>query len=168
MPDTPWRGSVRTSLPGWVASTHYARPMAKFRGPSWEGFFAAPPYVSTQVIHPIRTPLFEPPFTNNRTIVAVQRGPFARVVNTEGTCLNIRAEPSAAQVLDCAAEGVLLRDLGARGPQRPDAATNIRTYSPLLGERWSSSRARVRMVARRLCLALSSGCRSPAAPQCSD
>jgi hypothetical protein len=37
---------------------------------------------------------------------------FARVVNTEGTCLNIRAEPGpAGQVLACEAEGVMLEDL---------------------------------------------------------
>jgi len=43
-------------------------------------------------------------------IIAVQRGPFARVINTDNTCLSIRAaaDPSA-EILDCAAEGVLLR-----------------------------------------------------------
>jgi hypothetical protein len=46
-------------------------------------------------------------------MVAVQRGPFARVVNTDNTCLNVRAEPlPSAGILDCAAEGVLLRQLG--------------------------------------------------------
>ena len=46
-------------------------------------------------------------------IAAIQRGPFARVVNTDNTCVNIRAEPlPSAGILDCAAEGVLLTDLG--------------------------------------------------------
>jgi len=37
---------------------------------------------------------------------------YARVVNTDGTCLNIRKEPgSAGQVLACEAEGVMLEDL---------------------------------------------------------
>jgi len=37
---------------------------------------------------------------------------FVRVVNTDGTCLNIRREPgSAGQVLACEAEGVMLEDL---------------------------------------------------------
>jgi hypothetical protein len=42
-----------------------------------------------------------------------KQGPFVRVVNTEGTCLNVRAEPGpAGQVFACEAEGVSLRDLG--------------------------------------------------------
>lgn len=45
-------------------------------------------------------------------VIAVQKGPFARVVDT-GSCLNIRGEPSAVSpVLTCAADGVLLRDSG--------------------------------------------------------
>ena len=35
-------------------------------------------------------------------IVAVQQGPFARVIDTEGACLNVRAEPGASEVFDCA------------------------------------------------------------------
>lgn len=42
-------------------------------------------------------------------LMAVQRGPFARVVNTDG-CLNVREFASLdAPVLTCAADGVLLR-----------------------------------------------------------
>ncbi len=41
----------------------------------------------------------------------VQVGPFARVVDT-GDCLNVRFEPtSTSQILNCAADGVLLRDM---------------------------------------------------------
>lgn len=51
------------------------------------------------------------PNVRNR-IVAFQRGPFARVTGT-GSCLNLRAEPSAgAEVLTCLADGVLLLDVG--------------------------------------------------------
>ncbi|HSP53952.1 MAG TPA: hypothetical protein VLS25_00055, partial [Dehalococcoidia bacterium] len=50
-----------------------------------------------------------PRWQTGRTIIdAVQTGPFARVVDT-GSCLNIRDAPSAAaNVLACAADGVLL------------------------------------------------------------
>jgi hypothetical protein len=51
--------------------------------------------------------------TGRNHIVAAQRGPFARVVNTDDTCVYIRAEPlPSAGILDCAAEGVLLTDIG--------------------------------------------------------
>jgi hypothetical protein len=47
------------------------------------------------------------------TIHPTKQEAFARVVNTEGTCLNIRVLPNtSAASLDCAAEGVFLRDLG--------------------------------------------------------
>jgi hypothetical protein len=37
---------------------------------------------------------------------------YARIVNTEGDCLNIRAQPGpSGQVLACEAEGVMLEDL---------------------------------------------------------
>ena len=40
---------------------------------------------------------------------------YARIVNTEGDCLNIRAEPGpAGHVLACEAEGVMLGDLFER------------------------------------------------------
>jgi len=42
-------------------------------------------------------------------VVAVQTGPFARVVNT-GSCLNMRDAPSLeSNVITCIADGVLLR-----------------------------------------------------------
>jgi hypothetical protein len=71
-------------------------------------------------------------------VLSIQQGPFARVVNTENTCLNIRAEPlPSAGVLDCAAEGVLLRDLG----QGADIAgtTWLRVATPAGIEGWAST-----------------------------
>ena len=67
--------------------------------------------VHTFTAHPIVSPFLDGtsilPNGRNR-IVAVQRGPFARVT-TPGSCLNVRAEPSlSAEVLDCLADGVLL------------------------------------------------------------
>jgi hypothetical protein len=64
-------------------------------------------------VHPIAGPFLDPPLMNGRNqIIAVQQGPFARVVNTEDTCLNIRAEPSGGQIIECVSEGVLLRHSG--------------------------------------------------------
>lgn len=68
---------------------------------------------------------FEVPTSRNH-IVAIQQGPFAKVVNT-GACLNIRDAPGpSARILTCAAEGVLLRvnggfsaDRGRLSPRRP-------------------------------------------------
>jgi hypothetical protein len=67
-------------------------------------------YLREGEVRPIAGPFLEDPLMNARkTVYAVQSGPFERVINTEGTCLNVRAEAGAGQVLDCAAEGVLLR-----------------------------------------------------------
>ncbi len=71
--------------------------------------------LNTHTAHPILSPFTDSAFVlpnpRNR-IVAVQRGPFARVTGT-GSCLNLRAEPSAsAEVLTCLADGVLLLDVG--------------------------------------------------------
>ena len=82
--------------------------------PFFAGYLPALIDLNTNTIHPIRDPFIYPPLANGRnSIVAVQRGPFARVVNTDNTCVNVRAEPlPSAGILDCAAERVLLRDLG--------------------------------------------------------
>ena len=65
-------------------------------------------------VTPIAGPFLEEPyFKVSVGIVAVQSGPFERVINTNDTCLNVRSEPlPSAGILECAAEGVLLRDLG--------------------------------------------------------
>lgn len=62
------------------------------------------------VVHAITDPFLREDWTGGRSIVqAVQAGTLLRVVNT-GSCLNIRAGPDpAALVLDCMADGVLLR-----------------------------------------------------------
>lgn len=55
----------------------------------------------------------DPAFPQGRNlVVAVQRGPFARVINT-GSCLNLReyAHPDA-KILGCYSDGVLFRDTG--------------------------------------------------------
>jgi hypothetical protein len=94
----------------------------------------------TGIAHPITAPFFDDDFVlpnpRNR-VVAFQRGPFARVVGT-GSCLNVRAEPSAsAQVLTCLADGVLLRDLS--DVQTVDAVT-WRHVATAAGQRgWASA-----------------------------
>ena len=62
------------------------------------------------IIHPFGDDGYE---RGRNTIDAVMTGPRARVVNT-GSCLNVRGEASAtAPVVECAADGVLLANLGA-------------------------------------------------------
>lgn len=70
--------------------------------------------LKTNTLHPIVEPFAsKPPYAGGRNFVlAVMRGPFARVANT-GSCLNLRTEPRAdAPVRICAADKVLLRTLG--------------------------------------------------------
>jgi hypothetical protein len=58
-------------------------------------------------------------------------------VNTEGTCLNVRAEPGpAGQVLACEAEGVSLRDLGLSVDL--EGVTWLRVVTPAGIEGWAS------------------------------
>jgi len=60
------------------------------------------------------------------------------VVHTDNTCLNVRAEPlPSAGILDCAAEGVLLRDLG----QATDFAGSnwLQVATPAGAEGWASA-----------------------------
>ena len=85
----------------------------------------------------IPNPFLDLPFGSGRRnhIVAVLRGPFARVVGT-GSCLNVRAEP-AGEVLDCAADGVLLRDTGET--VELDGANWLRVETPAGLEGWVST-----------------------------
>lgn len=89
------------------------------------------------VAHPIIEPFSDPDFPQGRNFLKhVQRGPFARVVGT-GSCLNIRAEPGvAARVLDCAADGVLLRDTGET--RQADGAAWLRVATPAGAAGWAS------------------------------
>jgi hypothetical protein len=68
--------------------------------------------IGAGVAHPIVEPFSDLDFPQGRNFLKyVQRGPFARVDGT-GSCLNVREEAGlAAEILDCAADGVLLRDL---------------------------------------------------------
>jgi hypothetical protein len=63
------------------------------------------------IMQPLR-PFFDVQVPISRNLItAVQRGPFARVVNT-GSCLNVRREPQLdGRVIDRFSEGVLLRDI---------------------------------------------------------
>ena len=87
------------------------------------------------IINPLR-PFSDPGSFRSRDTVAIQRGPFSRVVNTDDTCLNIRIEPYTwGQSLDCAAEGVLLRI-------SVDAQTDamfLRVATPAGIEGWAST-----------------------------
>jgi len=93
--------------------------------------------LGTGTMRPIR-PFFDVQVPVSRNLIAaVQRGPFARVVNTDNTCVNIRAEPlPSAGILDCAAEGVLLRDTGTAGGP---AGEWLKVVTPSGAEGWAST-----------------------------
>ena len=90
------------------------------------------------VMQPFR-PFMEGIVPRSRNLVAAaQRGPFARVVNTDNTCLNVRAEPlPSAGILDCAAEGVLLRDLGE--PTDLAGSTWLHVSTPARSVGWANA-----------------------------
>jgi hypothetical protein len=72
------------------------------------------------------------------TPVPVQRSPYARVVNTDGTCLNIRVLPStSAAALDRAAEGVFLVDRGQTAES--EGIIWLRVATPNGVEGWAST-----------------------------
>jgi hypothetical protein len=67
---------------------------------------------------------------------AVQIGPFARVVNT-GACLNIRLAPSlTGEVGTCAADGVLLTEVGET--RDADGVTWVHVRTPAGLDGWAS------------------------------
>jgi hypothetical protein len=87
--------------------------------------------------HPILHPFLDQPLRHSYIVRAVQRGPFARVVNTGG-CLNVRQDPGAtAATLACAADGVLLRDTGET--REVDGGVWVRVVTPAGVEGWASA-----------------------------
>ena len=76
--------------------------------------------------------------TNARNrVMAVIPGPFVRVFGT-GSCLNVRERPeTSARVLDCAADSVLLRDLGET--REEDGVIWLRVATPAGVQGWVSS-----------------------------
>ena len=124
-------------LAGNAETLKYGQPPAT-AGAHPLNYLPATVDLSTRTVRPIRQPFTDPDFPRGRNhIVAVQRGPFARVVNTDNTCVNIRSEPgSAGQVVDCAAEGVLLQDLLEL--QFVEDATWVRVRAPAGVEGWAS------------------------------
>ena len=65
-------------------------------------------------LRPIVEPFLDEAHAGERNrVIAVQYGPFARVIAGEGSCTEVRTAPSADSAsLDCAADGVLLRRMG--------------------------------------------------------
>jgi hypothetical protein len=110
-----------------------------------EGSYQAPLPVlidfNSGVYHVIPAPFLSddrPGYSSlGRTAVhAVQTGPFARIVNTD-SCLRVRAEPSlSGEVVDCLADGVLLRDM--RETREADGATWLSVVTPGRRQGWAS------------------------------
>ena len=66
------------------------------------------------------------------------RGPFARVIAGEGSCLNVRERPAIdAPILDCAADSVLLRRTGA--PEPHNGTNWLPVTTPAGTEGWAST-----------------------------
>ena len=72
-----------------------------------------------------------------QTVLAVQQGPFARVVNT-GDCLNVREQPgTSAPVVACYRDGVLLGDRGEA--HEADGITWLAVTTPDGRPGWASA-----------------------------
>ncbi len=98
-----WLGPLVYGNTG-VESERLAVPSPQF----YLGWFPAALDLQGGTAAPILEPFLE---SHGRNVVqAALEGPFARVVGT-GSCLNVREEAGlAAKIIDCAADGVLLRD----------------------------------------------------------
>ena len=96
--------------------------------------------LDTQLIRALALPdVFHlDPYEGSLWTLWLQRGPFLRV-SLPGDCKNVRAEPGLdAEILDCAAEGVLLQDLNERAEDGGRIWLKVRTPAGIEG--WSSSR----------------------------
>jgi len=147
---------------GWylVAATSEGRLMRAFHSPvsltvlslvspdelyagvsGWKGGSVQPDVgvlinLKMKTIRPIRWPA-DAGSAGRKTVLTVQRGPFARVANTD-SCLNIREgmgpdRPS----LECVADGVLLRRLGP--PFSADGAQWLHVTSPGGTSGWANT-----------------------------
>ena len=149
-------GSVRRAFtadgwinPGaWMSPVSDARifaslPVPASRYPATSGgqFVGSLPAIvdlGSAAVLPIPHPFLDDPFFNGRNhVVAVQQGPLVRVKDT-GDCLNVRDAPStAASVLTCAADNVLLRDQGETA--EADGITWARVVTPAGAEGWAAA-----------------------------
>ena len=95
--------------------------------------------VEAATVHPVPQPFLDPPFLNGRNrILAVLRGPFARVAGTDG-CLNVREKPAASgTLLECAAEGVLLLLRGLEDTIIEGGVTWVHVVTPAGADGWAS------------------------------
>ena len=109
----PWIGDLRLFGNTGLDGSQLSAP------PPFLNYLPALVDLSERLVHPIVRPFLDPGAPRGRNhVVAIQRGKLLRVVNT-GSCLNVRAGPDrTAAVLDCAADGVLLRQ-GAGIAQYP-------------------------------------------------
>ncbi len=85
---------------------------------------------NTREIRPIVDGFTTSPFLRNgrNHVLAAQHGPFMRVANT-GSCLNVRETPdSAAPVVECVADGVLVLDVAS--------ASRLIAQTPIAGGDW--------------------------------
>ena len=123
----------------------------RFSGDTVPGPPTSRPYAAGQttcvVFRPVSEDTSEPVATCGGIRAAFEATPFvpptpdpqyARIVNTDGTCLNIRREPgSAGQVLACEAEGVMLEDLLAGVFLEDITWARVRTPAGIEG--WAST-----------------------------
>ncbi len=124
---TPGEPTALTEIFSWPtpSAPAFYRPNRGFVGPramiigvnsGGIGYVPAVIDFEAAAIRPISD--FSPELGNawNRNLVkGVQVGPFARVANTDGDCLNVREQPSlSATSFGCYAEGVLLVEQGQR------------------------------------------------------
>ena len=96
--------------------------------------------VETGDLHPVALPPRALRIGDWPYLLAVQHGPFLRVIDTGGDCIQLKANPTAdAEELDCVAERVLLQDQG-RDAIADDGVTwrKVKTPAGIVG--WANGR----------------------------
>lgn len=132
----------------WMSPVSNARifasvpvPTSRYPAPSGRQFVGSLPAIivlGSAAVLPISDPFLNGPFFNGRNhVVAVQQGPLARVEDT-GDCLNVRDAPSTSgNILDCLADGVLVRD--SADVSQADGMTWAHVTTPAGVEGWVST-----------------------------
>jgi hypothetical protein len=113
--------------------------LANVQAPEPMPYGQLPAFVDLQagVIHPVGGPFGQPPLQGRNSFAGFIKAAVAKVAGA-GDCLNVRETAStAAPVLGCFVDGVLLRDLGETA--EADGVTWLKVATPDGRKGWAST-----------------------------